>query len=141
MSAAFPQVGTTLCVRLPCDTRKTFGLLARSRGMTPSGLLRSLIDQEIAGRPGTEPGEVEAAVRFELSGRVIDSARAATAVNVARRLDRNPASGAANANALVAVLDQLLPLEGEGIRPEVDAEICRLAAELGVLDSVPDDAA
>ena len=46
-----------------------------------------------------------------------------------------------NANALVAVLDQLLPLEGEGIRPEVDAEICRLAAELGVLDSVPDDAA
>ena len=71
MSAAFPQVGTTLCVRLPCDTRKTFGLLARSRGMTPSGLLRSLIDQEIAGRPGTEPGEVEAAVRFELSGRVI----------------------------------------------------------------------
>jgi hypothetical protein len=133
MAAEFPQAGAMLSVRLPYDTRNTFAALASARGQSASGLLRELIDLEIAGRPGgAEPGEVEAAVRAELAGRAIplDNARAAAAVNVARRLDRDPASGPANAGALRGLLDQLMPVGPEGVRPEVASAIRALAAEL-----------
>lgn len=102
---------STITARLPKDLRDQFAALAKRRNLTPSRLLRSLVDQELAGRPDDVIGDVERAVSDELTDRDQDhtSARAAAALNLARRIDRDPTAGAANVSQLRALLADLAP--------------------------------
>ena len=102
---------STLTTKLPRDLREQFAALAKRRNLTTSALLRSLVDRELAGRPDDVVGDVERAVFDELTDRDQDhtSARAAAALNMARRLDRDPTAGAANAAQLRALLADLAP--------------------------------
>jgi hypothetical protein len=103
---------TTLATKLPTGSRDAFVGLAKRRNLTPSALLRTLVDRELAGRPDDVVGEVERATAAELVGRGYDesSARGAAALNLARRLDRDPTAGAANAAQLRALLTEMVPL-------------------------------
>lgn len=111
----------TMSTKLPAALRDAFVALAKARGMTSSALLRRLIELELAGAPdGEQPGEVECAVRDEITERLGDvtGARAATAVNLARRMDRDPTSGAQNASQLRFLLGEIAPPAKPG--PAVD---------------------
>jgi hypothetical protein len=101
-----------MATKLPVPLRDAFAALAKRRNVTPSALLRRLVEHELAGAPdGDVPGEVETAVRAEVAERIgdVDGARAAAAVNLARRMDRDPTSGAQNAAQLRLLLEQLVP--------------------------------
>lgn len=103
----------TMATKLPGRLRDTFADLAKSRQMTPSALMRGLVERELAGGADGTTGEVEAAVGAEIveRGHAVTSARAATALNLARRMDRDPTSGAANALQLQRLLTELVPIE------------------------------
>lgn len=106
------EVLTTVAAKIPPALRDEFAALAKRRGVTSSALLRRLVEHELAGAPdGEVAGEVEHAVRAEISERFgeVSEARAAAAVNLARRMDRTPTSGAANAAQLRALLAELAP--------------------------------
>lgn len=110
---AFVAVAT----KIPAELREEFAALAKRRSVTPSALLRALIEHELAGAPdGGEAGEVERAVRAEIAERFgdVSEARAAAAVNLARRMDRSPASGAQNAAQLRSLLAELVPVATDG---------------------------
>lgn len=111
----------TMSTKLPASLRDQFVALGKIRGVTASALLRRLVELELAGAPdGEQPGEVECAVRDEITERLGDvtGARAATAVNLARRMDRDPTSGAQNAGQLRHLLGEIAPPAKPG--PAVD---------------------
>jgi hypothetical protein len=107
----------TIATKLPATLRDAFADLAKRRRLTPSRLLRSLVERELAGGPDDDgPGEVETATVAELTDRGADlsGARAAAAVNLARRMDRDPTSGAPNAAQLRQLLGELSPVLTSG---------------------------
>lgn len=107
----------TVAARVPGPVRDDFAALAKRQGTTPSALLRRLVERHLAGASdGDEQGEVESAVRAELIERLgdVEGARAATALNLARRMDRVPTSGAANAAQLRQLLAELVPVARSG---------------------------
>lgn len=91
--------------------KEDFEALSRRRVMTPSALLRRLVEEELAGKADWERGEVEQATAAQLETYGIESsnARAAAALNMARRIDRDPTAGAANTGQLRALLSELGP--------------------------------
>lgn len=101
----------TMAAKIPAELRDMFADLAKRRNMSPSALLRRLVEQELSGAPDDVTGAVESAVNAELTERGADttSARAAAALNLARRMDRHPTSGAANAQQLRHLLAELTP--------------------------------
>jgi hypothetical protein len=101
----------TLATKLPVVLRERFEELAERRQLTESALLRRLVERELSGGLAEPVGEVEAAVAAELAqgGQSPRSARAAAALNLARRMDRDPTSGAANAGQLRHLLAELTP--------------------------------
>jgi len=120
-----------MATKLPKGLRDAFVALAKRRNLTPSALLRRLVEFELAGRPDDVVGEVEAAVRAEITERYGDltASRSAAAVNLARRMDRDPTSGAPNAAQLRLLLADLTPsVDG---RAEIDRlDALRLSAQL-----------
>jgi hypothetical protein len=120
-----------VATKVPAALRDEFAALAKRRGVTPSALLRALVEHELAGAPdGDDAGEVERAVRAEIAERYgdVSEARAATAVNLARRMDRAPTSGAQNAAQLRVLLAELAPMVGaDGFDP---LKMIRLQARL-----------
>jgi hypothetical protein len=103
---------STLTTKLPVELRDAFAALAKRRNLSASALLRSLVDRELAGRPDHVVGDVEKAVADELSERGRDHTSAgAAALNMARRIDRDPTAGAANTSQLRAPLAELVPVQ------------------------------
>src|SRR5690242_3794398 len=98
-----------LSTKLPVGTRDKLGALARRRNVTPSALLRQLVEVYLAGSGGDgETGDVENAVRAEFAEAGVDlGPRHAVAVNLARRMDRDPTNGAAHARELRWLLAEL----------------------------------
>jgi hypothetical protein len=96
--------------KLPVPMRDKLLALARRRNVTPSALIRSLVESYLAGSIDDEIGEVERAVRAEFEESDVEpGSRPAMAVNLARRMDRDPTSGAQNARELRFVLLDLKP--------------------------------
>ena len=97
--------------KIPVPWRDKLAALARRRNVTPSALIRSLVEAFLAGSfDDGEMGDVERAVRAEFAdGEVGPGSRPAMAVNLARRMDRDPTSGAANARELRWLLTALKP--------------------------------
>lgn len=96
--------------RLPLEVGEALDALAERRSLTTSTLLRSLVDRALAEASGDPPrGVVEAAVLTELEGLGSRSSpgRVATALELARRLDKDPTSGAANASQIRLLLTDL----------------------------------
>jgi hypothetical protein len=107
-----------MATKVPPAVRDDFFALAKRRNITPSALLRALVERELAGgADGEQAGEVEAAVLAELTDRGADvaSARSQMAVNLARRMDRVPTSGAPNAAQLRILLAELAPYGMSGL--------------------------
>ncbi|WP_327633667.1 hypothetical protein OHB24_27150 [Kribbella sp. NBC_00482] len=100
-----------LSAKLPAEIKELFEQLAERRSLTPSALLKRLVEAELAGRADYEVGEVEAATRstLEVRGVPLDGALAASALNVARRLDRDPSSGPANSAQHQRLMRELAP--------------------------------
>jgi hypothetical protein len=97
--------------KLPVPMRDKLFALARRRNVTPSALIRSLIVSYLAGDfNDDEIGDVERAVRaeFEESG-VEQGPKHATAINLSRRLDRDPTNGPGHARELGWLLNDLRP--------------------------------
>lgn len=86
----------------PVGMRDKLAALARRRNVTPSALIRGLVEAFLAGSiDDGEVGGVERAVRAEFEdSEVGPGSRPAMAVNLARRMDRDPTAGAANAREL-----------------------------------------
>lgn len=113
-----PERLATVSTKLPAGLQQEFAALAKRRGVTASALLRRLVEHELAGAPdGDAAGEVESSVRGELeaAGIELDMARPAAALNLARRMDRSPTAGAANAQQLRALLTELVPVSRDGV--------------------------
>jgi hypothetical protein len=70
-----------------------------------------LSSRELAGAPDDAVGDVEAVVRAEITKRRGDvaGARSGAALDLARRMDRDPTSGAPNAEQLRLLLGELAP--------------------------------
>jgi hypothetical protein len=112
------EVLATMATKLAGSVRDDFVELAKRRNVTPSALLRALVERELAGgADGEQAGEVETAVLAEIGDRGVDveSARAQVAVNLARRMDRVPTSGAPNAAQLRLLLAELVPYGASSI--------------------------
>lgn len=103
-----------LSAKLPVELKDLFEQLAARRNLTPSALLKRLVEAEIAGRADYEVGDVEAATRSTLEDRGVslETALAASALNVARRLDRDPSSGPANSAQHQRLMLALAPPTG-----------------------------
>ena len=102
--------------KLPVPTRDKLAALARRRNVTPSALIRSLVEAFLAGSiDDGEVGDVERAVRSEFEdSEVGPGSRPAMAINLARPMDRDPTLGAANARELRWLLTALkLPPDPE----------------------------
>ncbi|TCC51279.1 hypothetical protein E0H75_14255 [Kribbella capetownensis] len=84
--------------------------------MTPSAVVRRMIEDELSGRADWERGDVEQATAAYLELYGIDSTnpRAAAALNMSRRIDRDPTSGTPNTGQLRALLAELMPVHPEG---------------------------
>ncbi|WP_432886801.1 hypothetical protein ACQPYH_04190 [Kribbella sp. CA-245084] len=109
---------TTMATKLPTASKEAFEALARRRNVTPSALLRRLVEGELAGRADWDRGEVERSTAEQLELYGGDPARSAAALNLARRLDRDPTAGAANAAQWRLLLSELIPVRSDG---DVDA--------------------
>lgn len=133
-----------MATKLPAGLRDQFVALAKARNLTPSTLLRRLVELELAGAPdGDAPGAVESAVVAEITERRGDvaGARAATAVNLSRRMDRDPTSGAQNAAQLRLLLAELSPPElspPDELNPLTILRICTRLKQGGVLVPPPE---
>jgi len=96
--------------KLPVDVAEALDGLAEQRHLTTSALLRSLVDGALAEASGDPPrGSVETAVLtgFEGLGYHQSPGRVAAALELARRMDSDPTSGAANASQLRLLLEDL----------------------------------
>jgi len=96
--------------RLPIEVGEALDGLAERRQLTTSALLRALVDLALAEAKGDTPrGPVESAVLAEIEGLGYRSSpgRVATALELARRLDKDPTSGAQNAGQIRALLEDL----------------------------------
>jgi hypothetical protein len=105
-----------LSTKLPVGTRDKLAALARRRNVTPSALLRQLVEVYLAGSVDDgETGDVERAVRAEFAEADVElGPQHAVAVNLARRMDRDPTNGAAHARELRWLLAELRPVKDEG---------------------------
>jgi hypothetical protein len=97
--------------KIPVPWRDKLAALARRRNVTPSALIRGLVEAFLAGSiDDGDVGDVERAVRSEFEDNEVGpGSRPAMAVNLARRMDRDPTSGAANARELRWLLTALKP--------------------------------
>src|SRR5664279_3213823 len=93
--------------RVPQSVASDLADLAEQVNLTVSGLLRTLIDRALAGDVGGDVGPVEQATRDELAAAGVDDSRAAIAINLAQRLDRDPTSAAPITTVLRRLLDSL----------------------------------
>lgn len=103
---------STMATKLPTATKQAFEALAKRRVMTASSLLRRLVEEELSGKPDWDRGEVEqaTAAQLEAYGTGGSNARGQAALNMARRIDRDPVAGAANVAQLRALLTELVPV-------------------------------
>ncbi|HZX05675.1 hypothetical protein [Kribbella sp.] len=101
-----------LATKIPASLKDSFESLAKLRTMTPSALLRRLVEDELAGAPDYLQGQVERATAAHLAAYGIDesNARGMAALNMARRVDRDPVAGAANTAQLRGLLSELVPV-------------------------------
>ncbi len=96
--------------RLPVEVGEALDGLAERRQLTASALLRALVDAALSEAQGAAPrGPVESAVLAEIEGLGYRSSpgRVATALELARRLDKDPTSGAQNAGQIRLLLEDL----------------------------------
>ncbi len=96
--------------KLPLEVAEAFDGLAERRQVTASALLRSLVDRALAEAQGAAPrGPVETDVLAEIEslGYRQSPGRVAAALELARRLDVDPTSGAQNAGQIRLLLVDL----------------------------------
>ncbi len=96
--------------RLPLEVGEALDGLAERRQVTTSALLRSLVDRALSEAQGDAPrGPVETSILAEIEGLGYRSSpgRVATALELARRLDVDPTSGAQNAGQIRLLLEDL----------------------------------
>jgi len=96
--------------KLPVEVGEALDGLAERRQLTTSSLLRALVDRALAEAAGDPPrGPVEAAVLAELEGLGYRQSpgRVAAALELARRLDKDPTNAAPNAGQLRLLMAEL----------------------------------
>ncbi len=96
--------------KLPNEVGEALDGLAERRHLTPSALLRALVDRALSEAEGDAPrGPVETAVLAELEGLGYRQSpgRVAAALELARRLDSDPTNAAPNAGQLRLLLAEL----------------------------------
>jgi predicted DNA-binding protein len=99
-----------LSTKLPVAMRDKLTALARRCNLTPSALLRQLVESYLAGSIDDETGDVEHAVRAEfIEAGVQQGPHHAVAMNLARRMDRDATNRAARARELKQFLNELQP--------------------------------
>ena len=101
---------TTIAAKVPTVLAARFETLARRRRLTPSLLLRTLVEAELSSDESDERGPIESTTRARLElileAGALDP-RASVACELARRLDVDPSNGAQHSRELMRLLDDL----------------------------------